>query len=206
MDCPKCHSELSVQELKYNDFYYCMNCGEHCETIELKCCRTPYVQVKQHEISNGMQLRNQCISCGCIGGNSLKKASITGYQRLEFTDKVKHETFQTERYKEANDRIQAYRTYFIENRESAKFKKYDAYLKSDEWRAKRARVLNRDNHLCQCCLIHTATQVHHTTYAHLYNEPLFELESVCDRCHESITAMDKNLPFNSIEVQLKKAS
>jgi hypothetical protein len=36
-----------------------------------------------------------------------------------------------------------------------------------------------------------ASQVHHLTYKHLRNEPLFELISVCVPCHDAITAMDR---------------
>ena len=37
----------------------------------------------------------------------------------------------------------------------------------------------------------TASDVHHLTYAHWRNEPLFDLISVCRPCHEQITQMDR---------------
>jgi hypothetical protein len=60
---------------------------------------------------------------------------------------------------------------------------YDAYLRSDAWRAKRVQALRRDNFQCQGCRERPATQVHHLTYAHVGDELLFELISICDKCH-----------------------
>lgn len=68
---------------------------------------------------------------------------------------------------------------------------YDTYLFSPEWRTRRAAVLKRDNYECQACCIARATEVHHTTYRHLFHEPLFELVSVCRPCHEAITEIDR---------------
>lgn len=76
--------------------------------------------------------------------------------------------------------------------------KYRAYLMSPEWKRKRLMVLKRDNNTCQSCLSRRAIDVHHLTYDHIYNEPLFDLVSVCRDCHESITRMDKGETYNRI--------
>lgn len=65
--------------------------------------------------------------------------------------------------------------------------RYTEYLKTDEWRDKRARVFRRDRSLCQACLKRAATQVHHLSYRHAFDEPLFELVAVCGVCHEALT-------------------
>lgn len=70
-------------------------------------------------------------------------------------------------------------------------RKYGEYIRSDKWRGKRAAVLRRDGNLCQACLVLPATEVHHKTYEHVYDEPLFDLVSVCHVCHERITHMDR---------------
>lgn len=57
---------------------------------------------------------------------------------------------------------------------------------SPEWWSIRERVMRRDNHWCQACFEKPATEVHHTTYAHLYAEILWELRAVCRECHERI--------------------
>ncbi len=69
--------------------------------------------------------------------------------------------------------------------------KYIPYLKSKEWKAKRLLVLKRDNYLCQACLKSKATEVHHLTYKHVFNEPCFELVSICNPCHKLITELDQ---------------
>jgi len=68
---------------------------------------------------------------------------------------------------------------------------YTAYLLTPEWRSKADRVLARDAWVCQACLRNRATQAHHLTYKHVFNEPLFELIAVCRPCHEKITRLDR---------------
>jgi len=66
------------------------------------------------------------------------------------------------------------------------FRQHNDYLKTDAWRAKRAKVLKRDGNLCQACLENAATQVHHLSYKNWQEEPLFELVSICEPCHKKI--------------------
>lgn len=68
---------------------------------------------------------------------------------------------------------------------------YQGYLLSPEWQKRRAAVLKRAQGQCEGCGRRGATEVHHTTYAHVGNEPLFELRAVCDRCHKAITSQDR---------------
>jgi 5-methylcytosine-specific restriction endonuclease McrA len=69
---------------------------------------------------------------------------------------------------------------------------HNQYLKSARWKQKREDVLKRDNYLCQACLKAKATEVHHLSYSHWQDEPLFELVSICHECHKIITAIDQN--------------
>jgi hypothetical protein len=59
------------------------------------------------------------------------------------------------------------------------------YLKSDDWKRKRAVVLKRDSYRCVHCGAR-ATQVHHKRYArrNIGREPIEWLVSVCKPCHE----------------------
>jgi 5-methylcytosine-specific restriction endonuclease McrA len=68
---------------------------------------------------------------------------------------------------------------------------YSAYLQSPEWARRRAAVLKRARGICESDGFRRATQVHHITYAHVGNEPLFELRAVCDDCHERLTEEDR---------------
>jgi 5-methylcytosine-specific restriction endonuclease McrA len=63
---------------------------------------------------------------------------------------------------------------------------YEAHLRSEAWRRKRRLVFERDGGGCQARMegcTERASQVHHLSYRHLGDEPLFELVSVCDACH-----------------------
>ena len=64
--------------------------------------------------------------------------------------------------------------------------KYNAYLQTPQWRAIATRVLKRANGICEGCGQAGATQVHHLTYQHVFNEFLFDLVAVCRACHERL--------------------
>lgn len=68
---------------------------------------------------------------------------------------------------------------------------YKQYMESDEWNDRRLKVLERDEYVCQACWAQRATEVHHLIYDHLFNEPLFDLVSVCHDCHEMLTQHDR---------------
>ncbi|RYE08557.1 MAG: hypothetical protein EOP22_12995 [Hyphomicrobiales bacterium] len=72
------------------------------------------------------------------------------------------------------------------NKSSEFYEAYNSYLLSHSWQAKRSLVLKRAGGLCEGCGTKPATQVHHTSYKHLYDEFLFELVAVCDSCHERL--------------------
>lgn len=78
-----------------------------------------------------------------------------------------------------------------EERSAQWWDNYNAYLQSPAWKERRRKVLKRAGDLCEACLERRATQVHHTTYKHLGNEPLFELRAVCGVCHDQITELDR---------------
>lgn len=63
---------------------------------------------------------------------------------------------------------------------------YGFYLKSENWQKKREAVLKRARFLCEVCQRREATQVHHLSYMHVYDEPLSDLQAVCSVCHARI--------------------
>lgn len=67
------------------------------------------------------------------------------------------------------------------------WRRYNLYLRSPEWRAKAALVLDRAHHRCEACGTRPATDVHHLTYKHVFDELLWELRAVCTECHEKLT-------------------
>ena len=62
-------------------------------------------------------------------------------------------------------------------------------MRSAAWQRKREKVLKRDNYTCQSCLEEPANDVHHKSYLHFGNEPLFDLVSVGRKCHPRLTMM-----------------
>lgn len=65
---------------------------------------------------------------------------------------------------------------------------YNVYLKSEQWRKVRARVLKRAQYRCEGCDECAASQVHHLTYENMGNEFLWELRAVCNACHDRFHA------------------
>lgn len=136
--------------------------------------------------NNTVRYYKQCLCCGYSDKIQVKKPEIP------------NEKFNSDLYQIFNKKLsstvsdlqfQSYKTQ-QENRKNEWLKEYSVYLQSPKWLIKRKKVLERDNHICQACLTRKATQVHHTTYRHVGDEPLFELVSVCKECHDKITELD----------------
>lgn len=66
-----------------------------------------------------------------------------------------------------------------------------AYLMSDQWRDFREEHLSRQPR-CQCCWKADSFQVHHTSYQYMFFENSSDLQAVCRRCHETLSAMDNH--------------
>lgn len=71
---------------------------------------------------------------------------------------------------------------------------YQTYLNSNEWKAKRLKVLRRAGFKCQKCKKKQATQVHHKTYKRIFNERLSDLQAVCAKCHTDIHGIKEDKP------------
>jgi len=130
------------------------------------------------------QYRMQCLICG-------KKGPALGHAKLTEDQKQNapaiDETLADRYWKAKRPQLDAQQ----EQRQAEWWTEYLAYLRTPQWQSKRRKVLERDNYLCQSCMEAPATQVHHLSYEHLGDEPLFELVAVCTPCHERITAMDR---------------
>ena len=62
--------------------------------------------------------------------------------------------------------------------------KYDAYLQTEKWRRKSLATIKRAGGVCEGCGVRKATQAHHLTYRHVFDEFLWELRAVCGACHD----------------------
>jgi 5-methylcytosine-specific restriction endonuclease McrA len=66
---------------------------------------------------------------------------------------------------------------------------YKAYMRSAEWRTRRAQRLATAAHRCERCHAYgVALEVHHRTYANLWHEPDEDLEVLCVPCHRAADA------------------
>ncbi len=114
-------------------------------------------------------------------GRATCKTCLNGVENRVYRKKREHEWRQ--------------RQAALEAERDAKNKKwwswYSSYLESPEWRQRRRMVLERCGGVCEACRVAEATEVHHTSYAHVGREPLWELRGVCAPCHEAITEMDR---------------
>jgi 5-methylcytosine-specific restriction endonuclease McrA len=142
--------------------------------------------VRRYNSIGGKMLYKQCLQCGESHFKMYKLSEVNNFDMLPKYSFEKYDEYQ-------NIKINEYRLVQKELRYQNKLLWYtDAseYYKSEKWKLKTKKVLKRDNYLCQCCLERQAVQVHHTTYEHYRNEPLFELISICVICHEAITKLD----------------
>lgn len=60
---------------------------------------------------------------------------------------------------------------------------YKNYLKSDAWKKKRTKVIDRANGICEECAFNHGVDVHHTTYQRLFRESMKDLVLLCRACH-----------------------
>ena len=77
----------------------------------------------------------------------------------------------------------------FETRRSERRQEYLDYLQTVAWKRKREAVLERANYVCQAQMqgcFGRASQAHHLTYEHVFDEPLFDLVAVCRNCHERL--------------------
>ena len=143
----------------------------------------------------GSQYVHQCLTCGWTS-NAIAHVNVAAEikQNAQPVDDSISEGWYAARhdYHQSLVVVQDYqREQERKQRKREWLNEHNAYLRSHEWKARRGKVLRRDGYMCQACLNNPATQVHHLTYKHWGNEPLFELVAVCKPCHDDITALDR---------------
>jgi 5-methylcytosine-specific restriction endonuclease McrA len=135
-------------------------------------CQHQNTELRARTIRGGSrQYVRQCLFCGEPVGNPQKQSG----EVAPFDEELRS-TYAERRRKAMASAQQEKRTEWWGN--------YREYMASQEWSSLRAKVLERDGHLCRGCLTVQATDVHHTTYAHFGAEFAFELLSLCRPCHE----------------------
>lgn len=153
---------------------------------QLQTCKHEQSEIRRKTVSRtGVPMyARQCLACGQQVGQWVKLAEIPDPAGAKPWD---GELAESEFSIASAVREEARRTQL--SRTSEWWGNYKLYLNSPTWQSKRERVLIRDKYQCQACCRAKATQVHHLTYANVDfkgGEPLFELVSVCEPCHQRL--------------------
>ena len=139
----------------------------------------------QRTLKNGVvQIGTQCLKCG--SWKAIKATSLTRREHSDALCNTYDETLRERYYQQQKTEYDAKRA----EENQAWWDWYNEYLSSEQWKKKAARVKQRDNHICRGCLIKRADVVHHLTYAHVGDEPLFDLVSMCYECHNKLHNKD----------------
>jgi hypothetical protein len=148
--------------------------------------RCPHTRKELRQRRNrggAIQYIDQCLDCGDSVGMFQKHSP-------NLTSSPAWDDHLQEKYLTAREQLKAAiiqkHVRIQRNRTEGFWKRYNEYLKSEAWAQRRLKVLKRANGQCEGCSDKKATQVHHLTYAHKFNEFLFELVAVCDDCHTSL--------------------
>lgn len=117
-----------------------------------------------------------------MSGGALKYSLVPDFHSLPLADEVKRDAY----YESSHKEYKRFKDWAYRQKYNSQIQEYSSYLQTEEWRNLRHKVLNRDNFVCQSCLIKKATQVHHLTYERIYSECAFDLVSICEECHGKI--------------------
>ena len=152
-------------------------------------CKHPRTEIRERKNRGGaLHLYEQCVTCGASGSLATKRPSDL---KSPPAWNEGHEDQYKNARKAERDAILQKHIRKQKSGEEGFRREYDIYLTTPEWRVKRAKVLKRANGLCEGCLEREATQVHHLSYRHIFQEFMFELIAVCQECHARLHA-DKN--------------
>jgi hypothetical protein len=124
----------------------------------------------------------QCLRCGSFSKGQVARATLADPAAVPDADDTIATAYQAERDRKTAAIDQKHVR--LQKRERAeRRRRYDGYLNSPAWRAKRRAVMERAQGRCEGCRARPAVHVHHLTYDHVGDELLWELVAVCEECH-----------------------
>jgi hypothetical protein len=186
--CKQCNSiNIEYKETEFQIGYYCNDCDIiHTEQKKHKgCCEFVDIQTMKVSTANGISYRNICQNCFTTkvilkktDPHMGKLIEISLQDLFEKTNSINRSLLFSELLEIKQQTQESKKTAFWVN--------YNKYLLTDKWQNKRLKVLQRDKYLCQACLTNKATQLHHLTYERVFDEPLFDLVSICVPCHDKL--------------------
>lgn len=137
-------------------------------------------ELRSKSIKGGAtQIVRVCVRCGLQFGGPVSKKSVPNPDAIPELGGLNDRDFYDQRLAVWRAKqLEFYQKQAVEGERD-----YAQYLQSPEWKAKRQLVLQRSGGKCEGCWSADATQVHHLTYEHIYNEFLWELVAICNECH-----------------------
>lgn len=211
MNCPNCITSTKSIDKTIAFYHTCEKCYfKSVSYPENGCCfflknqPVKYYEdiVEARHGTDKYVVYNQCQSCGRKNGTALKKANFNKSELKHFDEGLVEQTQKLRN--EVREYAQEIDKQKIEDRRDTFWNDYSEYLKTEEWQIKRELVLKRDNNLCQSCLCETAMEVHHEVGIFRKNEPLFSLVSLCRKCHNIITEIERGNHKNAEKITHKK--
>lgn len=146
----------------------------------IDACTHDEVELRRMDTaSGGIQMKYQCLACGAATTNPISHAKLN--QPIEAYGAWDHELRRS-----FNARVESAMDQAARDRRFEWLKRHDAVMASPEWKLRRQKVFARCNSICEGCGDRPASEVHHLSYEHLGNEPLWELVAVCWKCHASV--------------------
>jgi 5-methylcytosine-specific restriction endonuclease McrA len=152
------------------------------------CEHTQRAVKRRHDSSGRPFFQDQCVECGYAIGPMVARSKVGDPESVPVFDEVLRAAGECRKAERQAERTETVRREW-EKASADRKRELAEYYETPEWRAKRQAVLVRDNHECKaqldCCVVR-AESAHHLTYAHVFNEPLFDLVAVCWPCHERL--------------------
>ncbi len=136
--------------------------------------------IQQNDTLGRPQYYRRCTVCGLNLSSAIAHAKVDAVSDLTAPDL---DDLNKEYCRDRRMRLQRLADAAAERCQSGSHESYDDYLRSDTWRRRRAKILQRAGGVCEGCLSNPAEEVHHLTYEHLFEEFAWELRAVCAPCH-----------------------
>lgn len=184
-DCEENKTKFSTST---DSFIICKSCCNGDIEQNDGCCIKPDIIFVNMPRRDGVPLKRKfCKNCGYYKQEKAKNIQeINSLPFISVNDAEKIQEKRENKKRSFRKHIEDLKKERIEDNNAEFWRQYEEYLRTDKWRNKRELVLKRDNYVCQACLTNKATQAHHKTYEHVFDEFLFELISVCKECHDLI--------------------
>jgi 5-methylcytosine-specific restriction endonuclease McrA len=148
-------------------------------------CDHPRSQLRRQVRCNGfIRYVTQCLECG-DSVKAVARAQLVDVSRIPDFDKGIKVAYRERVSRECEER-RAQQDRVREEESRRWWAWYNEYLRSPEWRHRRALVMDRADGLCEGCRINRANHAHHTTYDHAGEEFLWELVAICKPCHDRV--------------------